>query len=214
MEKLSFKEKLLELQKRVQPIKKDSVNPHFRNRYASLDDILAEIKPILSEMRLILSQGVVDGAVRTVIADVDSDGACQSAMELPQNLDPQKMGSAVTYYRRYTLKSLLALEDTDDDGNGATEGQQNAPQSTKVPDVMSDDFVAKLASNTPFQGCNQCGGPMSAKPSAKSGKHYCARLCFKDENKHLQDEWRAEKHMDKMEDQAMKYGEPKEEFPF
>lgn len=91
---------------------------------------------------------------------------------------------------------------------------QNSPvQSDKAPDVMSDDFVSKLASNTPFQGCRDCGGPMSAKPSAKSGKHYCARLCFKDENKHLQDSYRAEKHMDKMEDQAMKYGEPREQAP-
>jgi hypothetical protein len=30
------------------------------------------------------------------------------------------MGSAITYYRRYTLQSLLALQAEDDDGNGAT----------------------------------------------------------------------------------------------
>jgi hypothetical protein len=31
--------------------------------------------------------------------------------------DPQKLGSAITYYRRYTLQSLLGLHNRDDSGN-------------------------------------------------------------------------------------------------
>jgi len=41
-------------------------------------------------------------------------------MKLPKNLDAQKIGSAITYYRRYTLQSLLALQAIDDDGNLAS----------------------------------------------------------------------------------------------
>ena len=36
------------------------------------------------------------------------------------------MGSAITYYRRYTLQSLLALEAEDDDRNKAS-GNTNKP---------------------------------------------------------------------------------------
>jgi hypothetical protein len=41
-------------------------------------------------------------------------------MSLPNIQDPQKLGSAITYYRRYTLQSLLGLQAEDDDGNTAT----------------------------------------------------------------------------------------------
>jgi hypothetical protein len=43
-------------------------------------------------------------------------------MLLPNLQDPQ-LGSAITYYRRYTLQSLLGLQAEDDDGN-----KQSAPQ--------------------------------------------------------------------------------------
>jgi hypothetical protein len=41
-------------------------------------------------------------------------------MVLPNLQDPQKLGSAITYYRRYTLQSLLGLQAEDDDGNKRT----------------------------------------------------------------------------------------------
>ena len=40
-------------------------------------------------------------------------------INLPEISDPQKLGSAITYFRRYTLQSLLALQAEDDDGNKA-----------------------------------------------------------------------------------------------
>jgi hypothetical protein len=43
-----------------------------------------------------------------------------SEMQLPSIQDPQKIGSAITYYRRYTLQSLLSLKAEDDDGNLAS----------------------------------------------------------------------------------------------
>ena len=46
-------------------------------------------------------------------------GSVESSLQLPTNLDAQKMGSAITYFRRYTLQSLLALQAEDDDGNKA-----------------------------------------------------------------------------------------------
>jgi hypothetical protein len=40
----------------------------------------------------------------------------QSEVTLPDLQDPQKMGSAITYYRRYSLQSLFLLQAQDDDG--------------------------------------------------------------------------------------------------
>jgi len=111
--------KLLEFQKRIQAIKKDGKNPHFKNTYATLPQILSEVKPILSDLGLTLMQPIIEGSVSSCICD-DKLVLAQSSLKLPENLNPQQIGSAITYFRRYTLSSLLALEIEDDDGNAAS----------------------------------------------------------------------------------------------
>jgi hypothetical protein len=111
--------KLLEFQKRIQAIKKDGKNPHFKNTYATLPQILSEVKPILSDLGLTLMQPIQDGEVMSCIYEGDKL-LCESFLKLPENLNPQQIGSAITYFRRYTLSSLLALEIEDDDGNAAS----------------------------------------------------------------------------------------------
>jgi hypothetical protein len=116
MEK-TFESRLLQFQTQIGIIKKDSKNPHFKNTYASLEQILSEVKPILTDCGLILLQPLNDKGVCTVITMVDGTETdfVESYIPLPTNLAPQPLGSAITYYRRYTLSSLLALEIDDDD---------------------------------------------------------------------------------------------------
>ena len=111
MEKLQ--EKLLEFQKRVHAIKKDGTNPHFKTTYATLTQIISEVKPILSELGIVLTQPLSDGYVITTLTL--GTERVSSSLPLPVTLNPQQMGSAISYYRRYTLSSLLALEVQDDD---------------------------------------------------------------------------------------------------
>lgn len=111
--------KILEFQKKIQAIKKDGKNPHFKNTYATLPQILSEVKPILSELGLILLQPIEDGKVISCIYE-NGEIVAHSELKLPENLNPQQIGSAITYFRRYTLSSLLALEIEDDDGNAAS----------------------------------------------------------------------------------------------
>lgn len=115
-------------QKNINTIKKDAVNPHFKNSYASLPHILSEVKPILHDLGLYLSQPVRGNRVYTIITDSEDGAEVSADIELPPGMNPQQMGSAITYYRRYLLAGLLALEIEDDDaaaavppnGNGAT----------------------------------------------------------------------------------------------
>lgn len=124
MEKLTFKQKLLEAQKEIGAIKKDSDNPFFKSKYFDINAILAEVKPKLNKYGLIITQAIDisenRNVIKTIISDVDSDGYIVSVMYLPDLAKPQDMGSATTYYRRYALQSLLALEAEDDDGNVAS----------------------------------------------------------------------------------------------
>ena len=70
---------------------------------------------------------------------IDGTGATLSGLKLPELTDPQKLGSAITYYRRYTLASLLGLQAVDDDGNIAS---NNTP--------VEEQPKAWLNSNTPL----------------------------------------------------------------
>ena len=51
----------------------------------------------------------------------------------PDNItDPQKIGSAITYFRRYTLKSLFAIDEVDDDGNLAAKKSKPSLDDSKL----------------------------------------------------------------------------------
>lgn len=114
-------EKLLEVQKEVAPIKKTEANPFFKSMYFDVNGVIAALKPILSKHGLILTQGIrtVDNknVLVTEVTNAEDGEDIQSSIYLPDVQDPQKFGSAVTYYRRYALQSLFALEAQDDDGN-------------------------------------------------------------------------------------------------
>ena len=127
--------KLLQFQKAIGVIAKDSKNPHFKNTYASLTQILSEVKPVLTNLGLVLLQPINNGKVGTIIID-GTNVIAESWIDLPLNLQPQPLGSAITYFRRYTLSSLLALEIDDDDATMASK-----PIATK-PTLNANQFEA------------------------------------------------------------------------
>lgn len=121
--------KLFEFQKKVEAIKKDSKNPFFKSNYFDINALLAEIKPLLNELGLVISQPlrVIDGKntlTTFIIDETDGTTLATSDIILPDLQDPQKLGSAITYYRRYSLQSLLALQAEDDDGNLNTNNKE------------------------------------------------------------------------------------------
>lgn len=118
---------LLEVQKNAPSIQKDAINPHFKNRYISLDSLMPQILPVLNAEGLVLTQlpSHIDGvpALTTRITLASTGESIEATVPLMLDRDnSQGLGSAITYTRRYALLSLLALvADTDDDGNKASE---------------------------------------------------------------------------------------------
>lgn len=116
--------KLLSFQKEVGAVIKDSDNPFFHSKYVDINGILALVKPVLSTHGLVLIQAIniIEGrnGLYTAIVDPDTDEKVESQVFLPELADVQKLGGAITYFRRYTLQSLLALQAEDDDGNMAS----------------------------------------------------------------------------------------------
>jgi hypothetical protein len=117
-------------------IHKNSYNPYHKFKYANLDAVLEAITPALDKYGLCLLQPTEireDKVIlKTVIYHVESGEQITGELLLPQNADPQKIGSAITYYRRYELCSLLGIvADEDDDGNATI------PTLTKTPSDQS-----------------------------------------------------------------------------
>ena len=117
---MSIYKKLFEAKKEIGKISKDSTNPFFKSKYFDINGLLEHVEPILQKHDLLLLQPITDGKVSTVIVDIETGEKVISEMTLPQLNDPQKLGSCVSYYRRYTLQSLIGLQATDDDANLAS----------------------------------------------------------------------------------------------
>ena len=114
--------KLLKVQKKIGTLSKNAKNPFFKSQYLDLNTLLNEVKPLLEEEGIILVQPIKGSVVSTMLIDSDTgELILESSINIPVNItDPQKLGSCITYFRRYTLKSLLAIAEEDDDGNKAS----------------------------------------------------------------------------------------------
>ena len=111
--------KLSKAKQEIKPIFKSETNPFFKSKYFDINALLDQIEPILHSHGLLLVQPIESNKVVTKIYDIETGQHLESSMALPELNDPQKMGSATTYYRRYTLQSALALQAEDDDGNAS-----------------------------------------------------------------------------------------------
>jgi len=130
--------KIHEAKKEIGVVKKNAKNPHFKNTYADLNALIEAVEPILLEKGLIMLQPIKDGKVFTQIIDIDTFDMIESSIDLSPNLTAQALGSQVTYYRRYTLQSLMSLQSDDDDGQKASQPQ---PIAKEVLQVGSSNFI-------------------------------------------------------------------------
>ncbi len=117
---MSIYKQLFEAKKEIGKISKDSKNPFFKSKYFDINSLLEHVEPILQKHNLLLLQPIEEGKVTTVIVDIETGEKVKSEITLPQLNDPQKLGSCVSYYRRYTAQSLIGLQATDDDANLAS----------------------------------------------------------------------------------------------
>lgn len=114
---------LLLFHKAMGKIAKTSTNPFFKSQYADLPSILDAIKePLYDAGLVIVSIPDGDGLTTMLIHAESGEYISSIAIMRPTKNDPQSIGSAITYQRRYSIGSILNLNiDKDDDGNRASE---------------------------------------------------------------------------------------------
>ena len=104
--------------------KKTAKNPFFKSNYANLEEVIHCIKEPFADNGLSFMQFPIttDGfaGVETIILHSSGEWVSNEFMLKCSKNDPQGMGSAITYARRYGLQSACGIPSEDDDGNAAT----------------------------------------------------------------------------------------------
>jgi len=116
---------LAKFQAEVSNPKNTAINPHFKSKYAPLQDILSLVRPVLAKHGLSIIQfpsgDGQDITISTIL--MHESGEWIEACPLTLKADKptaQGAGSAITYGRRYTLSAVLGISsEDDDDGNSA-----------------------------------------------------------------------------------------------
>lgn len=115
---------LVDSQSKIRFAIKDSINPHFKNRYADLGSVIDAIKESLNLNGIAFIQTPTESQIGTLALTtrlihksgewIEDTAICP----LSKN-DPQGYGSALTYLRRYSLASITGLYQDDDDGEAS-----------------------------------------------------------------------------------------------
>ena len=126
--------------------KKTMKNSFFKSNYANLEEVIQCIKEPFANNGLSFSQFPIteDGfaGVETVLMHKSGEWICGEFLLKCSKNDPQGMGSAITYARRYGLQSIAGVPSEDDDGNAATQ-----PQAAKQPAKKAAKKASKQAAD-------------------------------------------------------------------
>lgn len=127
-DKATFAKAFIQAQKNVESIKKATKNDHFKSKYADLAEVNGAVVPVMNDAGIgVLQMPGFDGemvAVATVLLH-ESGASVTGVLNLrPSKLDPQGVGSAITYGRRYSVLSMSGTAPEDDDGNAASGPRQ------------------------------------------------------------------------------------------
>lgn len=186
---MTLKQKIHDLRKEIGVMTKTKENPFFKSLYFDINDLVEHLEPYLEQQKVMILQPlvVIEGrtAVKTILFDMESDEVNESVALLPDGLDSQKMGGAITFLRRYSIKSLLFLREEDDDANKASGNKVVAkPVSAPVDEPPFYDeepkpVTAQRAYPEKVVGakCPNCPTGVYVR-SPKTGKVFCDKKCF------------------------------------
>lgn len=116
--------------------KKTADNPFYKSKYADLAGVVETARPVLAKHNLgVVQSADCDGdmaVVETMLVHASGEWFKSRTVLKPSKADPQGMGSAVTYARRYAFMAIIGLAAEDDDGNAASQSNGTVRQAQPV----------------------------------------------------------------------------------
>jgi hypothetical protein len=127
-DKASFAKAFVTAQKGMESVKKASSNPAFKSKYADLSEVVEAVVPALNAAGIgVMQFPAFDGetvSITTVFLHESGASVTGTLGLRPSKFDPQGVGSATTYGRRYSLLAMTGTAPEDDDGNAASGPRQ------------------------------------------------------------------------------------------
>jgi len=141
---------LVKVQSQMSTVPLDGYNPHFKSRFTTMTTMWETARPLLAENGLAVIQLPSNWPdqpwllIQTTLLHTSGEWVSDSfVMPLAKN-DPQGVGAAITYGRRFSFAALLGIvSDVEDDGEpgprGGSEGQnrnrgsQSPPNASRQP---------------------------------------------------------------------------------
>lgn len=175
---------LVSAQAEMNNAKKSATNPHLRNKYADLGDVIDAIRECFGNHGLGFMQEVttnerLDVIVTTTLVHESGEERSSSLRMSPIKGDPQGIGSCATYARRYSLQAMAGLACEDDDGNDASnvtaataarkDRQADKPAAAKAKTVeQSTPPAAPAQPEVPAESAGSAETPTAPTLSAKA----------------------------------------------
>lgn len=141
---------------------KSKENPFFKAHYADLPAVWEACRDALSKNGLAVIQTLqfegVETWLETTLAHSSGQWMRSRYPVRPAKPDPQGVGSATTYARRYALMAMVGVvaDDEDDDGEAAV-GRSKAPEPPKRPVASKPDDAAKTWARDAETAVRACG---------------------------------------------------------
>jgi hypothetical protein len=144
---------LAKAQAKIKPAKKDVENSFFKSKYADLAAVHEACIDALTAEGLSVTQSVVTVPetkgllLITTLLHVSGQWLKSYMPITPVKNDPQGIGSAITYMRRYTLAALVGVATEDDVGNEASGKNTKEEKQKKSFDMSYDEEQNKESYN-------------------------------------------------------------------
>jgi hypothetical protein len=117
---------------------KDSKNPFYKSSYADLNSVREACMPALNKHGIAVIQptSVIEGKLYVETTLLHESGEFIAGLYevvVGKQNDPQALGAAISYSRRYGLQSMVNVGASDDDGESAVVRSASANKTTSIP---------------------------------------------------------------------------------
>lgn len=117
----------------------------YNYSYVDLAEIIKTITPLLAKYKLGVIQPLTGTGIKTIVYHTTTGDTLESYTEIPQGVQlkgmnaHQSYGSAITYFRRYSLCSMLGLvSDKDIDASGEQVVSNGNGETKKLLPTLTD----------------------------------------------------------------------------
>lgn len=163
---------MTKMQGQLTSVRKDKVNPFYHSLYADLSSVWEVCRKPLAENGLgviqALDTGVEGTALETMLLHSSGEWIKGRVLVKPVKDDPQGLGSAVTYLRRYALCAMLGISAEEDEDGNAASGKSGQTQNKQAP---ARQQVNTVSTAKPLNGnvVNKAG-PNAERPDGNGDK--------------------------------------------